>query len=290
MTRPNWSRSDMKMQSSLMQLQKVHLVQRLAADFRLGRRYRDSRTNIRRNRKLENKDGPERQPEGELTGVRGLVPVTLTTPCSCIFRLQGGVDLVAATWKYDSKRTKTDDFNAKISKLFRREGPLPQNLSRVRHAQPPLWPSTTRPPVSFWQLAPWHQPILWLATGHNSGLSQDSTVDYVLWYLQRSWWKELITACWKALNQRVRQAASYWCWVPTTGACASAGACHVTTMSAAALTSSLRWTVDVLERRDAGSVYLSRPCSKPHRAPLILSPIWKRTTRVSKVLRDSHHS
>jgi len=166
----------MKMQSSLMQLQKVHLVQRVAADFRLGRRYRVSRTNIRRNRKFENKDGPERQPEGELTGVRGLVPVTLTTPCSCIFRLQGG----GSIWWLQHENTTQNA--PKLTILT----PKYQNFSGEKAPSPRTYPEcvTPSPHCGLRPLDP-----LLLSDNSHPGISQ-----YYGWQL------DIMAACHKIVD------------------------------------------------------------------------------------------
>jgi len=103
-------------------------------------------------------------------------------------------------------------------------------------------------------------------------------------------WTQLITACWRALSRLVLQAASYWCWVRSTGACASAGVCHVTTTSAAALTSSPRWTAAARASPDVGWRSPSRHCSKQHLVPRTSSLTWRQTTPVSKVAYADYHS
>jgi len=77
-------------------------------------------------------------------------PLTATLAATLLlylyFLLPGGRSspLLAATLKYHFKKTKTDDFKAKIS--------TPS-------------PSATRPPARFWQVAPWFRADVWWKCG-----------------------------------------------------------------------------------------------------------------------------
>ena len=93
----------------------------------------------------------------ELTGVGrpSLQSLLLClSPCSCpvVCRFSPHT-LLAATLKYDSKRTKTDDFNAEISKKISVAGrsPLPRPHRQCLTPNPL---DATQPPAPFWQLAP----------------------------------------------------------------------------------------------------------------------------------------